>query len=121
MDEDGDGLLDLREFSAVMMADLKMDLKQNESKNIYLHQPLDVDLRLDLSDFFDQIQEEFLSFPEATAIELLRRYFAKILQEAAPFERLNQFLVDRIMHISPHPDSPDVDGDEEAKESPDGL
>eukprot|EP00485_Elphidium_margaritaceum_P012428 CAMPEP_0202687298 /NCGR_PEP_ID=MMETSP1385-20130828/2988_1 /ASSEMBLY_ACC=CAM_ASM_000861 /TAXON_ID=933848 /ORGANISM="Elphidium margaritaceum" /LENGTH=1354 /DNA_ID=CAMNT_0049342065 /DNA_START=30 /DNA_END=4091 /DNA_ORIENTATION=- len=97
IDENHDHLIDFEEFMAVIVGDLKLNLKQTECKQIYFHQQLTRDYHLDLHEFFAQIYEESLSFPDATAHELLHRYFAKILQEAAPFEKLNQLLLDHAL------------------------
>merc|ERR1712228_936579 len=82
------------QFKSVIIDDLRMEIKESECKQIFYHQQLMKDYCLDLNEFFDQIYEEFLSFPSGTHLQLLRRYFAKILCEAAPFEKLNQFILD---------------------------
>eukprot|EP01084_Bolivina_argentea_P062705 114672_1 len=86
---------------AVVVGDFEMNLTESECKQIYYHQPLRLSggmYCLDLNDLLDQVHEEYLSFPEDSAYALLRRYFWKILQEASPFERLNELILDYMRH-----------------------
>ncbi|ETO23403.1 hypothetical protein RFI_13779, partial [Reticulomyxa filosa] len=97
IDADNDGKITFDEFFSVC-EHFRLDISKAEAKQIYQHsQQLTTDFQMLLCDFIDHIKEEYLSFPELSPSGLLKRLFAKTIQESSPMDRFNQILLDNIV------------------------